>query len=113
MVVDRVCFKHLFTFRHFLLEGNILISHSRLTTNLVATTSKSLDNIIAEARRELAEERCSSTMTTSAESLYTSMAGPLASSSSAPSGYPDYLAESKNDYLDMDKLTAFVSATLK
>ena len=90
---------------------------TRLTTNLMATTSKSLDNIIAEARRELAEERsCSST---SSESLYTTMARPLASSSSAPSGYPNYLAEVDRDscghpdYLDMDKLTSFVSATLR
>ena len=90
---------------------------TRLTTNLVATTSKSLDNIIAEARRELAEERnCSSDMTTSAESLYTTMVRPLASSSSAPSSYPSYLLEPKTghpDYLDMDRLTSFVSASLK
>ena len=88
---------------------------TRLTTNLVATTSKSLDNIIAEARRELAEER-SYAMTTSAESVYTTMVGPLASSSSAPSGYPSYLSEPKTgnpDYLDMDKLTSFVSASFK
>merc|ERR1711874_112837 len=87
------------------------------TTNLVATTSKSLDNIIAEARRELAEERnCSSDMATSAESLYTTMVRPLASSSSAPSSYPSYLVESETDhpdYLDMDRLTSFVSASLK
>jgi len=92
---------------------------TRLTTNLVATTSKSLDNIIAEARRELAEERSctSSAMTTSsAESLYTTMVRPLASSSSAPSGYPSYLVEPKTDhpdYLDMDRLTSFVTASLK
>ena len=88
---------------------------TRLTTNLVATTSKSLDNIIAEARRELAEER-SYAMTTSAESVYTTMVGPLASSSSAPSGYPSYLSEPKTghpDYLDMDRLTSFVSGSLK
>ena len=81
----------------------------------MATTSKSLDNIIAEARRELAEER-SYAMTTSAESVYTTMVGPLASGSSAPSGYPSYLSEPKTghpDYLDMDRLTSFVSGSLK
>ena len=68
----------------------------RLPSSLQAITSKSLDNIISEARRELAEERDKAGMAVSSESLYTTM------SRGARGG-----VVTGGHYLDMDQLVTY------
>ena len=70
----------------------------RLPSSLQAITSKSLDNIIAEARRELAEERDKAGMAVSSESLYTTMS--RGARGGAGTG-------GQGDYLDMDQIVNY------
>ena len=79
-------------------DSPVLPPPSRLSSILKTITSKSLDNIIAEARRELAEERDKVGMAVSSESLYTTMSrGARGGAGTGGQGY----------YLDMDQLFTY------